>query len=302
MTQQLAFLGLGVMGMPMTANLAKANYPINAWNRTPNKQGMEIVRQSGAKITNTIAEAVSNAEIIFTCLGDVPDVEAVIFGVEGIVKYAQPDSLIVDFSTIGAKAAQKIVHQLKEYQIRFMDAPISGGDIGAKNATLTIMVGGNEADFQQCLPYLQVLGQNITYCGSIGSGQAVKLCNQVLGSLHMVALCEALQLAQQQEIDPNLIIKVCSTGAAGSWALSNLGTKIIEEDYQPGFMIKHILKDLRLVGEALVREDSLPGVKLAENLFQIAANLESGKGYTEGTQAMIKAYFSKSELADNTIS
>ncbi len=267
MRQQLAFLGLGVMGIPMTANLAKAKYPVNAWNRTSNKQGIEIVKESGAKIVDTIAESVSNAEIIFTCLGDVPDVESVIFGTEGIVKYAQPNSLIVDFSTIGTKAAQKIAHQLKEYQIQFMDAPISGGDIGAQNGTLTIMVGGSETNFQKCLPYFQVLGKNITYCGDVGSGQSVKLCNQVLCSIHMVALCEALQLAKQQKIDPNLIVKVCSTGAAGSWALSNLGTKIIEEDYQPGFMIKHILKDLRLVGEALEKEDSLLGVKIAQNLF-----------------------------------
>ncbi len=292
MSQQLAFLGLGVMGAPMTANLAQANYPINAWNRTRKKVGVEIAKQSGAKVVNTIAEAVANAEIIFTCLGDVPDVEEVIFGAEGVVKYAQPHSLIIDFSTIGPQAAKKIAQELQQSQTRFMDAPISGGDIGAKNGTLTIMVGGNQADFQECEPYLQVMGKNITYCGASGSGQAVKLCNQVLASLHMVALCESLQLAQQQGIDPNLIVEVCSTGAAGSWALSNLGTKIIDADYQPGFMIKHILKDLRLVGEALQKENSLPGVQLAQHLFQTAADLDSGKGYTEGTQAMIKAYLS----------
>lgn len=292
---QLAFLGLGVMGVPMTVNLARSQYSIKAWNRTSNQEIIEIVRQSGANVVNTIAEAVTNADIIFTCLGDVPDVEEVIFSQEGVIKSAQPHSLIVDFSTIGVKGAEKIARQLETYQIRFMDAPVSGGDIGAKNGTLTIMVGGNKADFEQCLPYLQLVGKNITYCGDIGSGQAVKLCNQVLASLHMVAICEALQLAQQQGIDPNLIVQVCSTGAAGSWALSNLAPKIMAEDYQPGFMIKHILKDLRLVRETLSQENCLPGVNLAQHLFQITADLEAGKGYNEGTQAMIKAYIN-SEL------
>ena len=128
-----------------------------------------------------------------------------------------------------------------------MDAPVSGGDVGAKNGTLTIMVGGREADFNECKPLFEAMGENITLCGDIGSGQAVKMCNQILCSLYMVGLCEAMQLAKHQGIDPSLIIEVCGTGAAGSWALSNLGTKIIDDDYDPGFAIKHIVKDLRLV-------------------------------------------------------
>lgn len=288
MTHKIAFLGLGVMGSPMSANLARAGLEVKGWNRTPNLSRLEVAKQAGVKLVSTLKEAVESADIIFTCLGDVPDVESVILGAEGVIKYAQTNALVVDMSTIGSKSVQKIAAQLKEHNLRFLDAPISGGDIGAQQGTLTIMVGGDEEDFNECKPYLEIMGKNITLCGPVGSGQAVKLCNQVLASLHMVALCEAMQLAEKQGIDPNLIIDVCSTGAAGSWALSNLGSKIIESDYNPGFMIKHILKDLRLVQE--LSEDELPGVQLADHLFKLVATLDNGKGSLQGTQAMIRAY------------
>lgn len=291
MNHQLAFLGLGVMGAPMTKNLFTAGCSIKAWNRTQNSPNVELLRQnSSVPIVKTIEEAVTDAQIIFTCLSDVPDVEEVLLSEQGVIQFAQPNSIIVDFSTIGSQAVQSIAKQLLSQNIHFLDAPVSGGDIGAKQGTLTIMVGGNEVDFATCQPYLQIVGQNITHCGPIGSGQAVKLCNQVLASIHMVALCEAMELAKAQAIDPHLIVEVCSTGAAGSWALSNLGNKVIEGDYQPGFMIKHILKDLRLVTETLNQEADLPGVELAQKMFQRAADLDNGKGYNEGTQAMIKSY------------
>ena len=291
MNHQLAFLGLGVMGAPMTKNLFDAGCSIKAWNRTKNSPNVESLREnSSVLIVDTIKEVVKDAQIIFTCLSDVPDVEEVLLSNQGVIQFAQTDSIIVDFSTIGSKAVKTIASKLAENNIHFLDAPVSGGDIGAKQGTLTIMVGGREADFVLCKPYLEIVGKNITHCGVIGSGQAVKLCNQVLASLHMVALCEAMQLAEAQGIDRNLIVEVCSTGAAGSWALSNLGSKVIQGDYQPGFMIKHILKDLRLVEETLNEHDLLPGVKLAQKMFQIAAELDDGKGYSEGTQAMIKSY------------
>lgn len=290
---QVAFLGLGVMGAPMAINFAQHNLSIKAWNRTPDRPGLQKVADSGANIVNSIQEAVESASVIFTCLGDIPDVEEVIFGDDGIIHHASPHSIIVDFSTIGSQGARAIALKLKSHQIRFMDAPVSGGDIGAKNGTLTIMVGGEKADFEEIKPYLDIVGKNITYCGEIGSGQAVKLCNQVLASLHMVALCEALHLAKSQNIDPNLIVNVCSTGAAGSWALKNLAPKIINQDYQPGFMIKHILKDLRLVKEVIEDMDNYPGINLAQQLFQQVAHQNNDNGYLEGTQAMIKAYGEK---------
>ncbi|NES22387.1 MAG: NAD(P)-dependent oxidoreductase [Symploca sp. SIO3E6] len=292
MKQQIAFLGLGVMGGSMAANLARSGYSVTAWNRTPHRPGIEVAANAGARIVSSIQEAVETADVVFLCVGDVPDVEEVILGVGGVAESARPGTLVIDTSTIGPNAAQNIGAELKQRQLRFLDAPISGGDIGAKNGTLTIMVGGEPTDFEESKPLLEVLGKTIRLCGAVGSGQAVKLCNQVLCSVHMIALCEAMQLAQQQGIDPNLIIEVCSTGAAGSWALSNLGPKIAESDFQPGFMIKHMLKDLRLVQEALKQsEQQLTGVDMAEELFKIVKQLDDGTGGEQGTQAMIRAYY-----------
>ncbi|MEY2985023.1 MAG: hypothetical protein RLZZ568_1640 [Cyanobacteriota bacterium] len=289
MSLQLAFLGMGVMGGPMAANLARQGFPVTVWNRSPNKPGLQQAQQAGATVGDTLPMAIAKADIIFLCLGDVPDVEAVLFNPGGVIDHAQPNSLIVDFSTIGREAAQQIAQRLTDQSLRFMDAPISGGDIGAQQGTLTIMVGGALNDFQQVEPYLKVLGKNIIHCGSVGSGQAVKLCNQVLAAVHMVGLCEAIALAQLQGLDPALMVKVCETGAAGSWALSHLGPKIIADDLAPGFMVQHILKDLRLVRETLAPGSAtLPGVALAEQQFQQVSQLLNGD--RQGTQAMIRRY------------
>lgn len=288
MTKNIAFIGLGVMGSPMASNLVQGGYSVKGWNRTPNRPLVSQAAEVGVTLTGAIADAVQDADYIFICVSDVEDVKSVLFSDTGIANHASPHALIVDFSTIGATAAREIATQLQSYSLRFLDAPISGGDIGAQNGTLTIMVGGNKADFEACKPILETMGKTIVYCGDTGSGQAVKLCNQVLCSVYMVALCEAMQLAEQLKIDPHLIVEVCSTGAAGSWALSNLGTKVAEADLEPGFMIKHILKDLRLVQENLGEANlNLPGVKLANQLFQ---EVQEMGGSQQGTQAMIRAY------------
>lgn len=282
MNKQVAFLGLGTMGAPMTTNLVKMGYKVKAWNRTPKTL-------AGVDVVQSPREAVESAEIIFTCVGDIPDVEEVLLGDNGVVKFAPPGALVVDFSTIGSEAAQKIGSELAKHNLRFLDAPVSGGDIGAQNGTLTIMVGGNPEDFAQCKPFLEAMGKNIYLCGPIGSGQSVKLCNQVLASLYMVGICEAMKLAQIQGINPNLMVEVCGTGAAASWALSNLAPRIINSDFAPGFMIKHIVKDLRIVQEILQHNSAdLPGIDLAEKMFKIVQQLADGN--EQGTQAMIRAY------------
>ncbi|MGQ4649704.1 NAD(P)-binding domain-containing protein [Lyngbya aestuarii] len=294
MHQQIAFLGLGVMGGPMAANLVRGGYSVKAWNRTPKRPGIEVAANAGATIVSSIGEAVETADIIFLCLSDVPDVEQVILGSRGVAESAKPGAILIDTSTIGPDAARQIGAELKKHNLRFLDAPISGGDIGAKNGTLTIMVGGEQQDFQEIKPLLEVLGKTIRLCGPVGSGQGVKLCNQVLAAVHMVALCEAMQLARQQGIDPNLMVEVCSTGAAGSWALSNLGPKIAESDYRPGFMIKHIIKDLRLVQASLNSSgQELPGLAMAQSLFKTVQAMDNGAGGEQGTQAMIRAYQGK---------
>jgi 3-hydroxyisobutyrate dehydrogenase len=283
-----AFLGLGVMGGHMAANLARGGYDVRAWNRTPDRPGVAIAREGGAEIANSIRDAVAEAEVICTCVGDVPDVEEVILGPGGIAEFAKPGAIVVDLSTIGPAAVAPIAEALKSRKIQFLDAPISGGDVGAKNGTLTIMVGGEADAFETCKPLFEAMGKNIRHCGPSGSGQGVKLCNQILCSLTLVGVCEAMLLAERQGIDPQLVVEVCGTGAAGSWALSNLGEKVADGDFAPGFMIRHMVKDLRLVQEALSRD--LPGVELADRLFKVVRDLDGGDGAMQGTQAMIRAY------------
>jgi len=288
--RNITFLGLGVMGSAIAANLARAGaksgYKVTAWNRTQDLHpGIEIAKTAGASIAVSIREAVTDAEAIFTCLGDVPDVEEVLLGDRGVIQSAKTGALIVDMSTIGREAACHISAQLSKQGLRFLDAPVSGGDVGAKNGTLTIMVGGDAADFAECKPLFESIGKNIHLCGAVGSGQSVKLCNQVLVSTYMVGICEAMLLAEQAGLDPELVVEVCGGGAAGSWALSNLGMKVAKSDFQPGFMIKHMLKDLRLVQESA---NDLPGVELSDRLFKIVSQLAGGN--EQGTQAMIRAY------------
>lgn len=289
--QKIAFLGLGLMGSSMATNLSRKGYQVIGWNRSGDRIEVQKAAEAGVTVVSSITKAVAEVNIVFTCLGDVPDVQEVLLGNTGVINYAQPGTLIVEMSTIGSQAAQAIAEQLQQHQLRFMDAPVSGGDIGAREGTLTIMVGGNSQDFSECQPMLEAMGKNITLCGAVGSGQAVKMCNQILCALNMVGLCEAIQMAKHQGIDPNLVVDVCSTGAAGSWALSNLGKKIIEADYEPGFALKHIIKDLRLIQEINQNsKNQIPGIELSDRLFKIVAAMDEGAAAEQGTQAMIRAY------------
>jgi 3-hydroxyisobutyrate dehydrogenase len=295
MTQQIAFLGLGVMGASMAANLVKRGYAVIGWNRTKERPTIATFTSAGGTLAETLQDAVSNADVVFSCLGDVPDVKEVLLGaqgaINGAINFAKANTLFIDTSTIGREAAQEVGAALTNEGLRFMDAPVSGGDVGARNGTLTFMVGGASADLQECLPLFEAMGCNIKHCGAIGSGQAVKLCNQTLVSVYMLAICETMQIAEKMGVDPQLVVDVCGTGAAGSWALSNLGMKVALGDYQAGFAIKHMLKDLRLVHEISDRQDlSLPAIALAMQNFQKVSQLDDGMGAEQGTQAMIRAY------------
>lgn len=289
MTVTVAFLGLGTMGSPMAANLARAGFAVRGWNRTPGRPLAAEAAAAGASILPSIADAVRSATILALCVGDVADVDEVLFGDGGVAASAAPGSLVVDFSTIGPVAARDFHARLRDRGLRFVDAPVTGGDVGARAGTLTVMAGGAGADFAEAGPVFSSVGKLAKHCGGPGSGQAVKLCNQVLAALHMVALTEAIGLARLQGIDPSLVVEVCSTGAAGSWALANLGPRVIARDFAPGFMVKHLVKDLRLVlgtpaGEGL---DELRGTVLAKGLLEKVAALGGGEF---GTQAMTLAY------------
>ncbi|MCX5935851.1 MAG: NAD(P)-dependent oxidoreductase, partial [Pseudanabaena sp. LacPavin_0818_WC45_MAG_42_6] len=283
MTQKIAFLGLGVMGGAMAANLVKRGYSVLGWNRTKDRPTIATFTSVGGTLAESLEDAVREADVVFSCLGDVPDVTEVLIGDIGAMHFARANTLFIDTSTIGSDAAKKIGNALMHDGLRFLDAPVSGGDVGARNGTLTFMVGGNPEDLQDCLYLFEAMGSNIKHCGAIGSGQAVKLCNQTLVSVYMLALCETMQFAKKMGLDPQLIVDVCGSGAAGSWALTNLGMKVATSDYQPGFAIKHMLKDLRLVQEISDRQDldfpvDLPAIALAMQNFQKVSQLDDGQG------------------------
>ncbi|MBD2319901.1 NAD(P)-dependent oxidoreductase [Phormidium tenue] len=295
MTQKIAFLGLGVMGGAMAANLVKRGYSVLGWNRTKERPTISTFTSVGGTLAESLEDAVSEADVVFSCLGDVPDVNEVLIGDQGAMHFARANTLFIDTSTIGSDAAKNIGNALMHDGLRFLDAPVSGGDVGARNGTLTFMVGGNPEDLQECLSLFEAMGSNIKHCGAIGSGQAVKLCNQTLISVYMLALCETMQIAEKMGVDPQLVVDVCGSGAAGSWALNNLGMKVAKGDYQAGFAIKHMLKDLRLVQEISDRQNldfpvDLPAIALAMQNFYKVSQLDDGLGAEQGTQAMIRAY------------
>jgi 3-hydroxyisobutyrate dehydrogenase len=289
-----AFLGMGVMGSPMASNMAKGGFKTLIWNRTSNQPRVKLAVDAGCMSANSISQAVKDVDFILTCVSDVPDVEEVLLGKDGVSENAKKGAIVIDLSTIGIKAAQSVGNRLKDCGLKFLDAPVSGGDIGAQNGILTIMVGGDAKDFAEALPVLKTMGKNIYHCGPTGNGQGVKLINQNLCAIHMVALSEAMRLAQVLDVDPKLVVEICSTGAAGSWALSNLGPKLIDSDYSAGFRVKDILKDLRLINEELSGKESLPGLELSQELFrQVEDSFPKGEGDLNGTQAMDMVYKKK---------
>jgi 3-hydroxyisobutyrate dehydrogenase len=297
---------MGIMGSAMAFNLLKAGHGLKVWNRSQSRAVLAELAAAGAIVVPELKACVVGAEVVFTCLGDEKDVLSRLTGAEdSILQFGKRGALVVDFSTIGPEAARTIAAKLATASMRFLDAPVTGGDVGAKNATLTIMVGGSQADFEEALPLLNGLGKNIRYCGPVGAGQALKLCNQVLCAVNMVSVCEALSVAQELGLDPALVVDVLGTGAGGSWALTNLGKRILQDDLKPAFSLRNMLKDLRLVfasynlddGSDVSPSDSisrskelLPGTALAARLFTLIAGESATAPDDFGTQAMSRAY------------
>ena len=285
MDKKIGFIGLGIMGRPMARNVLKAAFPLTVWNRTTSK--MKPLTDEGADAGKSAADVASKSDITITMVSDTPDVEEVILGSLGVLEGAQHGSVVVDMSTISPSATRKLGKTCAEKGVEMLDAPVSGGDRGAIAGTLSIMVGGSRGAFEQVTPVFDVMGKTVTYCGPSGSGQATKLCNQVIGALNLLAMCEGLVLAKKQGLDPATLLQAVSAGAAGSWMLSNLAPKIVAGDLAPGFMVKLQQKDLRLVMEAANEVSvSLPGAALVHQLFNA---VEASGGGELGTQALITA-------------
>ena len=282
---KVGYVGLGIMGAAMAANLLKAGYDLIVWNRTASK-ARPLADQGAAVAASPADVATKGAEVIFVNVTDTPDVEAVIFGEDGIATAAAPGTIIVDNSTINPVATQQFAERLAKSGVEFLDAPVSGGDVGARQGTLSIMVGGSEAAFARCLALLEAMGKSITHLGPAGMGQTCKACNQVAVSLNLLGTCEALALAQANGLDLKKMVQVLSGGAAGSWQIANLGPKIADGDLDPGFMVDLVLKDLAIVSDT-ARAHKLPltGTALAEGYFRAVAAAGDGR---LGTQAMSK--------------
>lgn len=293
----IAFLGTGIMGAPMVRNLLRAGHSVTAYNRTRAKA--EPLASDGAKIADTPAEAARDAEYVITIVTDGPDVESVLFGPAGVVESAKPGTLLIDMSTISPAVSQEIAHRATEKDLRTLDAPVTGGEPGAINATLSIMVGGEQADLAEARPIFEALGKTITYCGGHGAGQIVKLCNQICGAMNLLGVCEALVLGQKAGIDSEVIASVISAGAGASWAMQNLAPKINRGDYAPGFMIDTQQKDMRLVAE-LAEETTTPllGASLAQQLWRSAQVRGFGR---EGIQSMVKVVAELARLPEHQV-
>lgn len=283
---RIAFIGLGAMGAPQAANLIKAGFPVTVHNRTRSKE--EPLAALGAARAASPAEAARDADIVITMVSDVPGVKEVVCGASGVLAGIRKGKLVIDMSTIGPGAAREIAESCGQAGVHFVDAPVTGGVGGARDGALSILVGAAQADFAEAMPALEAMGSTITHCGGVGSGQAVKLINQVIGVANFCGVAEGLVLAERMGLDREQTIQALAPGAAGSWMLSNLGPKMVSRDFASGFKIDLQIKDLRLV----LQEAEVLGVpavvtRLAMQFLKAAASAGHGE---DGTQAVITAF------------
>lgn len=284
-TRRIGFIGLGIMGRGMVANLLKAGHPVRVWNRTASR--MDPLVQAGAEAGRDPADVASGSEIVITCVSDTPDVEEVILGERGVISGARPGSLVVDMSTISPSVTREVAERLDEEGLAMLDAPISGGSEGAANGTLSIMVGGAEDQVERAMPAFRAMGKTITHVGPIGAGQTVKLVNQIVVVVNMLAVGEGLLFAEAAGVDLAKTLDAITGGAAGSWMLQNRGPQVIERDWRPGFMIDLQQKDLRLALDA-ADEMGVPLLGTA-TVFQLYRTLQRAGLGTEGNHALAKA-------------
>jgi 3-hydroxyisobutyrate dehydrogenase len=283
---QIGFIGLGIMGRPLALNLVKAGFSLTVYNRTASK--CEPLRSAGASVARSPREVAASADVIITMVSDTKDVESVLFGSEGIWHGLRQNQVVIDMSTISPEATIEFARRLAERSCDMLDAPVTGGEKGAIEGTLTIMVGGKREVFDRCLPILQAIGKNIVYVGESGNGQKTKLVNQIICACNIVSIVEGLRFARLSGLELETTLKVVSSGAAASWMLSNLAPKILQGDFAPGFLIRLQQKDLRLVLESIQKIDgSFPATELAYKLFTEA--VERGLG-EQGTQGLINLY------------
>lgn len=285
----IGFIGTGVMGKSMAGHLLKAGFPLVIYSRTKEK-AQELIKE-GATWADTPKEVALAANVIFTMVGYPSDVEEVYLGDHGLIENAKPGSYLIDMTTSSPSLAVKIYDEAKKKEIYAIDAPVSGGDVGAREAKLSIMVGGDQEAFEALCPILNILGTNLVYQGKAGAGQHTKMVNQIAIASNMIGVSEAIIYAEKAGLNPENVLKSITAGAAGSWSLSNLAPRMLKGDFEPGFYIKHFIKDMRIALEEAERmEMDVPGLSLAKSLYdQLAVNGEENSG----TQALYKYWKSE---------
>lgn len=284
MGNKVGFIGLGTMGIPMVRNLIKAGFNVTVYNRTASK--VEKILKEGASGAESPKEIAAKNRVIITMVSDSPDVENVVLGQNGVIEGVKPDSVVIDMSTISPEVTRRIALQLSQKGCHMLDAPVSGGEQGAIDGTLSIMVGGEERILERCRPILEAMGKNIVHVGQNGMGQTVKLMNQVLVAGNLNAAVEALVFAKKQGVDLEKAIEAIEGGAAGSWQFANLAPRIVRRDFRPGFKVGLMQKDLKLVMEAAgASRTPLPVTGLVHQMF---CSLETATEGNNGTQALVK--------------
>ncbi len=282
--EKIGFIGTGIMGAPMAHNLLKAGYKVAVHNRTKVKADHLIA--GGAVWGDSPADVAKNSNIVITCLPDTPDVEQVLLGQKGVIEAAKPGLICIDMSTISPAATKEMGSALSAKGVTLIDAPISGGEIGAIEAKLSIMMGGPKKAVEKVRPIMQVMGRTVIHCGPLGAGQITKLANQIMCIHTIMSIAEGLAFAEKAGLDLETTLKATSAGAAGSHSLKMLGPKIIAGDFKPAFMVDLQQKDLRLVTEYAEKlKQPLPGVALAR---QLLAQLQAQGRGRDGTQALVE--------------
>lgn len=280
----VGLVGTGVMGKSMAGHFIQAGYEVHIYNRTKSK-AQELLDQ-GAHWQDSPGLLAQQCDVIITMVGFPNDVEEIYLGENGIISNTKPGSYVIDMTTSSPMLANQIYEKALARQVFSLDAPVSGGDIGAKEARLSIMVGGSREAFDAMLPLFQKIGTNIVYQGEAGAGQHTKMCNQIAIASNMMGVVEALVYAKKSGLDPSTVLKSIESGAAGSWSLSNLAPRIIAGNFAPGFYVKHFIKDMKIaLQSAEEMKVELPGLTLAKSLYeQLAASGEEDSG----TQALFK--------------
>lgn len=284
--KKIGFIGVGVMGRGMVLNLSRAGYDVSIFTRSKNK--VEDLINEKIKWCEDIEHCCKDKDIIMTMVGFPHDVEEIYFSEKGIIGSAKAKTVLIDFTTSDPALANKIYDQAKKKDLFSLDCPVSGGDIGAAKGTLSIMVGGDKEIFKEVKPLLEVLGTNINYVGKAGNGQHTKMANQIALAGALAGVCEAITYAQNVHLDPGIMLECIASGAAGSWQMNNNGPKMLTSDFDPGFYIKHYIKDMKIAKDVNTSNDL--DLEVLNTVLKMFETLQANGDESLGTQALIKYY------------